>query len=279
MSVSVVCFGEILWDLLPSGEQPGGAPMNVAYHLQKLGVPAALISRVGTDDYGDRLLRYVQEQGLNTDYVQKDEQHKTGLVYAHLNEQHEATYEIVQPVAWDYIEWDDRFSGLVHQAEYFVYGSLSARSQTSKATLLRLLQAANKKVFDVNIRPPHFNKESAEPLLPGLEILKLNEHELPVLSGWIKDGGSFEDQVEQVQEHYQVPVVVVTRGSDGAVLRTGGTWYVQKGYNGLLSQLQIGSAPDEALSFACATGALVATYSGACPQYVPEEIERLRGKE
>ncbi len=46
----VVCFGETLWDVLPDGKQPGGAPMNVAYHLGKLGKNPAVISRVGKDE-------------------------------------------------------------------------------------------------------------------------------------------------------------------------------------------------------------------------------------
>ena len=49
LQYKVVCFGEILWDILPDRKMPGGAPMNVAYHLNQLGVPTAMISRVGTD--------------------------------------------------------------------------------------------------------------------------------------------------------------------------------------------------------------------------------------
>ena len=40
----------------PTGAVPGGAPMNVAYHLQKLGINPALITRVGIDEHGKQLL-------------------------------------------------------------------------------------------------------------------------------------------------------------------------------------------------------------------------------
>src|ERR671912_769484 len=106
---AVVCFGEVLWDLLPDKSLPGGAPMNVAYHLNKLGVHATLLTKIGRDDYGDKLLDVLSRSGLNTEFVQVDGQHPTGLVYARPNENNEVTYEIAYPAAWDFIEWENRF--------------------------------------------------------------------------------------------------------------------------------------------------------------------------
>ena len=53
----VVCFGETLWDILPHAKLPGGAPMNVAYHLYKLGKNPAIISRIGKDELGKELMQ------------------------------------------------------------------------------------------------------------------------------------------------------------------------------------------------------------------------------
>jgi fructokinase len=78
----VVCFGEILLDILPLGEEAGGAPMNVAYHLSKHGINTALISRIGIDDRGKQLLEILQKQCVTTDYIQTDKEHQTGIVYA-----------------------------------------------------------------------------------------------------------------------------------------------------------------------------------------------------
>ena len=41
---SVLCFGEVLWDILPDGMKPGGAPMNAAYHLHRNGITSNLSS-------------------------------------------------------------------------------------------------------------------------------------------------------------------------------------------------------------------------------------------
>jgi fructokinase len=290
MSTQVVCFGEILWDLLPSGEQPGGAPMNVAYHLKKQGMEPAMISRIGTDSRGNKLLQLLHRWNLSNLFIQQDTQQPTGVVYAHPNEQHEVTYEIVHPVAWDFIEPSKGLLELVQQSRYFIYGSLSARSEVSCNTLFELLGAANNKVFDVNIRMPHFSKDLALQLLQDVALLKLNEHELPILSGWIKEGGTFEEQIAWVQDHFNVPVVVVTCGGKGAVLRMNETLHKHHGFKvdvadtvgsgdaflaGLLSQLDRGNSPVDALAYACATGALIASRPGACPQYNLEEIQQL----
>ena len=57
----IICFGEILWDILPEREVPGGAPMNVAYHLNQLGHATALFTRVGIDDRGKALLKILHK--------------------------------------------------------------------------------------------------------------------------------------------------------------------------------------------------------------------------
>src|ERR687886_419692 len=149
----VVCFGEVLWDILPTGALPGGAPMNVAYHLKKLGINPALITKIGLDDYGKKLVNMLSESGVSTEYFDMDYEHPTGLVYANMNNHHEVVYDIVYPSAWDFIEWKEEFANLVQQAEFFVYGSLTSRSKVSRDTLEQLLELARIKVLDINLRP------------------------------------------------------------------------------------------------------------------------------
>ena len=75
---NVVCFGEILWDILPTGTVPGGALMNVAYYLKKLGAEPALITRAGNDDWGKRLMALMSANDITTDYFQVDPTLETG---------------------------------------------------------------------------------------------------------------------------------------------------------------------------------------------------------
>jgi fructokinase len=53
---AIVIWGEVLWDRFPDGDQLGGAPANVAWHLGQAGGWARLVTRVGDDELGRRAL-------------------------------------------------------------------------------------------------------------------------------------------------------------------------------------------------------------------------------
>ncbi|HYO20780.1 MAG TPA: PfkB family carbohydrate kinase, partial [Flavisolibacter sp.] len=264
--------------------------MNVAYHLQKLGMHTSVITRVGKDKWGDDLKMLLQQQGIATGEVQVDEVHSTGLVNATLKENNEVAYDIVFPVAWDFIGWKETFSTLVQQAAYFVFGSLAARNDVSRNTLFQLLQAANKKVLDINLRPPHFNRKSLTELLQQADILKLNDHEVKLISGWFGDYHAIDDQVRRVQEEFSMDTILVTRGSEGALICQSGELFHHKGYKvtvadtvgsgdaflaGYLYKTANGSEPADALAFANALGAFIATQAGACPEYDVTSVSKI----
>lgn len=287
---NVVCFGEVLWDILPSGAKPGGAPMNVAYHLQKLGLQTAIITRIGKDKWGNDLQLLLQQQGVSTEYLQIDEEHSTGLVNAALQGNNEVEYEIVYPVAWDFITWQNGLAALVNDAAYFVFGSLAARNHQSEKTLLQLLEIANTKVLDINLRPPHFSQSSLINLLPRADILKLNEHEVKLISGWFKNHHSIEDQVRILYEKFSIDTILVTRGEHGALLFQDGTFFYHEGYKvivadtvgsgdaflaGYLYKMANEKTPAEALTFANALGAFIAGRQGACPEYDLAEVKEI----
>ena len=286
----VVCFGEVLWDLLPSGPLPGGAPMNVAYHLKKLGTEPALLTKIGTDDYGEKLVNILSESGVTTEYFQVDYEHPTGLVYANVNNHHEVVYDIVYPSAWDFIEWNDEFSVLLQQADYFVYGSLTSRNKESRDTLYQLLDIAKTKVLDINLRPPHFNRASIEYLLNQCDILKLNEAELELITGWFNHFKSIEDRIKLVKDRFGIETLIVTLGGDGAMVNDKGNIHRHAGFKvevadtigsgdsflaGFINQLLKGSAVEDALVFASGIGAFIATQQGACPLYEISQVSEL----
>ncbi|GAC1371198.1 MAG: carbohydrate kinase [Hymenobacter sp.] len=288
--MAIACFGEMLWDVLPTGKQPGGAPLNVAVHLRNFGLEAALISRVGHDDLGTELLAFVESKGLSTEHVQHGETHLTGVVKANVSDTNEVTYKIVQPVAWDYIQYDPALSALVQGAEAFVFGSLSARSPVSRETLYRLLQQASLKVFDVNLRPPHYSRDVVQYLLRQADIVKLNHHELAEIMGWFGASPAEETALEWLAARFQLQAVCVTKGADGAALWTGGRLYRRPGcvvtvqdtigsgdafLAALLKGWLAGQPPAEYLAFACAAGSLVASYQGATPA-ISETMVRQR---
>jgi len=288
-SHKVVCFGEVLWDIFPSGAVPGGAPMNVAYHLHKQQKNPAIITAVGNDEKGKELLDIFSGYELCTDFIQTDPMHETGKVYAKPNEDHEVVYDIVKPVAWDFIKWNITLNDLVSHAEYFVFGTLASRSPESKKTLLRLLESAKTKVLDINLRPPHFDRKIVEELLAKVDFLKLNLSELELITDWHAQFTNVKDRVTFLIERFNIKNVVVTKGGDGAVLFLNGNEYSHKGYRvnvadtvgsgdaflaGLLGKLLDQESPEEALEFAIRMGSFIATKKGGCPDYDLEEVRK-----
>jgi fructokinase len=288
----VVCFGEILWDVLPNGALPGGAPMNVAYHLKKLHHNPGLITRIGHDDWGKELIQLMERHHISTEYFQLDYELETGKVNA-LVHGNDVIYEIVSPVAWDNIRWEESFAPLVLASDYLVFGSLAIRDSRSRNTLFQLLELAKQKVLDINLRPPFFTKNIVEQLLAKADVLKLNYAELELITGWFSYYPSENDRIRVVQDRFQIPLIVVTKGADGCAMMDNGILYQQKGFNvqvadtigsgdaflaGFLSRLLAGCSTAEALEYANALGALVASYHGACPNYDTGEIQVLQNQ-
>ncbi|HEY0678200.1 MAG TPA: PfkB family carbohydrate kinase, partial [Chitinophagaceae bacterium] len=262
-------------------------------HLHKLEKEPALITRIGTDDRGKELERIFSSHGVYTGYFQHDPEHETGVVYAHPRSDHEMVYDIVKPVAWDFISWRDEYANLVGKADFFVFGSLAARGEVSHRTLMHLLESAGKRVFDINLRSPHYNQQLIEILLQKTNILKLNESELNLIAGWFGYQDTIEDSVLRIMEKFGVETVVVTMGKDGAMLFMQNQVFAHKGFHvkvadtvgsgdaflaGLLSKLLDHALPAEALEYACGMGAFIASKTGACPDYLLKEIDDLIGR-
>lgn len=278
----VVCFGEVLFDIFPSGPVPGGAPMNVAYHLHKQKKNPAVITKIGIDEEGKKLINFFSGAGLCTDYFQVDCEYETGKVYARLNEYKEAVYDILMPVAWDFIQWENGLEKVVKEASFFVYGSLAARDKVSRGTLFRCLEMAKNKVLDINLRAPHFNKRTVEELMHKADLLKMNVAELELITGWFSDYEGIEDRVKFIADKFSFAGVAVTMGGEGAMLYMDGALIRYKGVKvdvvdtvgcgdaflaGLLSKLTEEASPEEALVYASRLGTYIALQRGACPEY------------
>ncbi|QJW92346.1 carbohydrate kinase [Spirosoma taeanense] len=287
MTPTITCFGEILWDVLPTSKQPGGAPMNVAADLRNFGLNAQLISRVGSDDLGRELLDFLAGKGIPVELVQVGQSHLTGVAKANISDCNEVTYKIVQPVAWDYIQLVPGLLDVVRQSDLFVYGSLAARSPQTYETLRALLAVAPRKVFDVNLRAPHYDRATVEELLYLADIAKLNEHELVELAAWHGEENDLHRAMQQLRERFRLETLIVTLGADGAVLLDETGLYSQVGFPvevadtigsgdaflaAFLYKTLQGESAKKTLEFACATGAYVATQQGATPVFTAETI-------
>ena len=276
----IICFGEVLWDLLPTGKLAGGAPMNVAYHLNALGIESRIISRVGNDELGVELTNFLTKKAVSTDFIQIDDHLPTGVVDVTLDEKGSPSYKIVQPVAWDTIQNTEGGQKAVAEADAFVFGSLICRSAVSKQTLLGLLAVSKCAVFDVNLRPPFYDKETIEPLLQKAQIVKMNEEELTIISNWYNSETDFPQQIKTLQRQFDIKTLIVSHGSKGAYCFENDVLYFQKAFKitvkdtigsgdaflaGYLAEKMQGKDPQKCLKMACKAGAYVATQAGATP--------------
>ena len=190
MNTEFYSFGEILWDCLPSGRHAGGAPFNVTAHLVQLGSSASLISAIGNDPLGDEILKVAEDKGVNTGFVTRARAElATGTVLVTVDANGNASYDIVQPVAWDEIKVLPETLDAVSQARGFIYGSLAGRSPYNLEQVNRLLALDGPvKFFDVNLRPPFAHPALVIDLAKHADVIKLNDDEVGKLATWLKTG-------------------------------------------------------------------------------------------
>lgn len=264
--------------------------MNVAYHANQLGLRSLMVSRIGNDELGHELLDFLDEKGVATRFVQQDDDVPTGVVNVHLDEKGSPTYEIVQPSAWDFIEPDEKVSALVGAADAFVFGSLACRNERSKETLFDLLDGAKLRVLDVNLRAPFYDKNLLAELLIKADIVKMNDEELALISGYFSSAKGMEAQMNTLLEQFRLEMLIVTRGPKGAVCLDADGFHEQEGFEvkvkdtigsgdaflaAFLSKNLDGADTDESLEFACAIGALVATKRGGTPVIDEDELDEI----
>lgn len=286
----VVCFGEILWDMLPDGKKPGGAPMNVAFHLQKQGIKSTLISAVGMDENGKDLLDYLNRNALDISFIEIIPDLPTGTVDVVLDREGKATYTIHQPVAWDAIHYSKKLTDLTSHADALVYGTLAGREEISRATLQRLIATAKLKVLDMNLRPPHIRQDHLKLLLEQTDLLKINDEELYYLKKAFNLTGDDQELLSELGRMFSIETICVTRGDKGAMIMDNSRFYNHTGYkvkvadtvgagdaffatliHGILEQRPM----EQVLVRANAVGALVATKAGANADYTENEIDTM----
>ena len=292
---NILSFGEILWDKLPSGPKPGGAPMNASLHLAQLGYKPKLASSLGDDEDGRLLKKFIEEAGIDTSLIQLNNELPTSEVLVTLDAENNATYEIVEPVAWDQIFLTPELEIAANEAEFIIYGSLAARNKTTRNTIISFLKN-NKaiRLMDVNFRPPYDTQEVVEQLIEYADIVKMNEEELFKFKKWNNiEPSNLKKLIKWFSNHYSVNQVCVTRGKKGALIYDQGLFVEHPGFSvktidsvgsgdafltGFIHCLIEEKNLQETVSYACALGAFVATRQGATPIYQFDDIYEILNK-
>lgn len=227
MNFNVLGIGEVLWDLLPTGAQMGGAPANFAYHARALGARAGVVTRVGLDHLGRDIRQRLEELGVPPDLVQVDEKFPTGTVAVELEGDGIPRFTIREQVAWDHIQPTDAALKAAREADAVCFGTLAQRCEPSRSTIHRLLTQSpttSLRIFDINLRQNFYSREVIQKSLRLANVLKLNDAELPVVAQLLGLEGDMETQVAALAKQFDLHIVALTCGPQGSLLYRAGRW-------------------------------------------------------
>lgn len=282
----VICFGESFWVIGADGAGAGGSPVTIARHLKMLGMEPALVTRVGIDDEGRRLIGVIENGVISTDYFQVDYEMPTGLAHMPAN----PSKQNGRRDAWDNITWESSFEPLAANAGFFVHGSLPARSEVSRKTLYAFFERTARRVFHMNLQPPFYTKEAIESCLKGACILQLTIAELELVTGWFAPFSSCQQRMRMLQDRFSIPYIIVPRENNGCLLSAEGIFYEHGGFGmqsgaghgadeallaGFLHQLSTGVQPQPAIEYACALASLVGATPDGDPVYDASQIQQI----
>ena len=302
MKKTVLAFGEVLWDILPTETVLGGAVCNFAYRANSLGDRALVISRLGQDKLGRKAFARVSSLGLDTEYLQWDAHYPTGTVPVTFDENSNPDFVIIPNVAYDHIEMTDALQELASTADCLCFGTLSQRADKTRQTLMQLIELADNslKLLDINLRRDCYNLDTVTYSLEKADILKLNENELyevaemlNIASHPAKISNPFR-LCEDIIEKWSLRYCVVTLGEKGAfALSDKNEKVYDPGYKiDLVDSLGTGDAftagfaycilRDLSLSEACELGnilgAIASTQAGATSSITWDDIDRFKSK-
>jgi fructokinase len=292
---TVLAVGELLWDMLPSGPQLGGAPANYTVMAGCLGNHAIVLSRIGSDSLGDNALRKLQSFPVDCEHVQVDAEQPTGQVTVEL-EAGQASYTFHQPVAWDFFELTEGWMREAARADAVCFGSLAQRNQQSRRTIHALLLVTRpecQRIFDVNLRAPFYSAEILRKSLELATVVKMNDAETPLVLELLglSSVACLRDGAERLLSEFTgLTMVAITRGGEGSLLVGRSEWHEHPGvhvkvvdtigagdaFTAAMTHYLLRGAPLAVLNEAGNRwGSFVASQSGAMPVIAPEALQRI----
>jgi len=217
--VRPLIVGEVLFDCFPDGRSVlGGAPFNVAWHLQGFGLNPLMISAVGNDTHGEKVLKAMQLWGMDKGGIQVLDGFPTGEVTVSLTDG-QPSYEIRKDQAYDYIDADQLGDILREQKFSLLYhGSLITRTERSHQAINSLIDTVGVPCYiDVNLRPPWWNRTTLSAILKHARWVKLNEEELLTILEVDDDSTtSLFEYARDFLDNNDLELVIVTQGEHGA---------------------------------------------------------------
>jgi len=218
--MKIVSIGEILFDCFQNKKVIGGAPFNFFYHVYKLTSSAEFISRVGNDKEGKTIIGFLRKNIISTNYLQVDSKYPTGIVKVKLDREGIPEFDISPNCAYDFIETNPEVSRLIESETSLLYfGTLAQRNEVSRKTIQSILKKNIKYFCDVNLRGEFYSKEILAESFEKINVLKLNEEELRIISNlFLTDTFELKSSSDNLRKKFNLDILCVTLGDQGAML-------------------------------------------------------------
>jgi fructokinase len=255
-----------------------------------LGDDTRLITRLGTDELGERTLKRIRDLELPIDHIQMDPHHPTGTVDVYLDENKNPDYTINENVAYDHIHLTEDLIELVEGADSLCFGTVVQRSERSRETFRSLVDRFRGEYifYDINIRKNCYTEDIIRKSLEISTILKLNEEELSFLADMFSlSREGIRGRTEELLGKFGLEHCVVTLGDRGIYARSGDNEAYAPSYAvelvdpvgagdacaaGFMDCLVRGRDLEYTCRFANALGALVAAQQGATGEVPRDRI-------
>lgn len=219
----IISFGEVLFDVFEDGAHLGGAPLNLAVHLHRLGARVQLISAVGRDELGSRAIRKIEKEGLSASCIARVPR-PTGEVTITLDQAKVPSYRFLSDCAYDFIPEPEMEFG---NADLFCFGTLAQRGDVSRKTLISLIKKITCRVFcDVNLRQNFYSREILQRSLEAADLVKLNEEELPIIASLF----AIAPDCAELAKRFRLETVILTLGPKGCQIHHRGQIFSSPAY-------------------------------------------------
>ena len=297
----ILGIGEILWDMLPTGPQLGGAPANYSVMAARLGSHAAILSRLGDDPLGQQARETLDRFPVDVSLLQTDTRHPTGRVTVELTDG-QPSYVIHQPVAWDFLEPSQSWLHLARSADAICFGTLAQRSAASRAAIHAVVGATTSqchRIFDVNLRAPFYSAEILRESLQLATVVKMNDAEVPLVLKLLNLSVGAPEHLlrlgaEQILDAFPaLRLVAITCGGDGSLLVTHTESHRHPGvpvrvldtigagdaFTAAMTHYLLRAAPLSVLNEAGNRwGSFIASQAGAMPEIPPDTLARIQAE-
>lgn len=237
----ITTIGEILIDLTQTGfsgtgvpqydANPGGAPANVAVAASRLGASAAFWGKAGEDGFGAYLRRVLEDSGVNCAGLLAGRQ-ATTMAIVSVDSRGERSFRFVRGADQE-LTPQEVDEAAVLDSRILHFGSVSLTPGLARNATIFAARTAHKNgrvvSYDPNYRPALWASEAdavewMRIPLPLVDIIKLAEEELPLVTGC-----SDPEAGSALLEEQGVKLVLVTLGSEGVFCRWQGRTWRQSG--------------------------------------------------